>query len=211
MLAEYAEIQTRVRHEMESSRHRWIELVQTPGNRKRTFVAACVGLFSQWSGNGLVSYYLAKVLATVGITDKRVQNEVNLGLSCWNLVTGVTGAFLTRVLPRRTQYLIAFAGMTVVFACWTGASADYAQSKNSHAAGAVVAMIFVYYWAYTLMHPLTYVFITEVFPFVHRAKGIGLTQTFSRAGSAFNQFVNPVRVHYACVDPRPRQVRGRGV
>jgi hypothetical protein len=39
---------------------------------------------------------------------------------------------------------------------------------------------------------MTYVFITEVFPFVHRAKGVGLTQTFSRGASAFNQFVNPI-------------------
>lgn len=112
--------------------------------------------------------------------------------SCWNLITGVTGAFLTKVLKRRTQYLIAFIGMTLLFACWTGASADYAQTKNHQAAGAVVAMIFVYYMFYTIMHPMTYVFITEVFPFVHRAKGVGLTQTFSRGASAFNQFVNPI-------------------
>jgi hypothetical protein len=45
---------------------------------------------------------------------------------------------------------------------------------------------------YTIMHPMTYVFVTEVFPFVHRAKGVGLTQTFSRGASAFNQFVNPI-------------------
>jgi len=107
-------------------------------------------------------------------------------------VTGVTGAFLTRVLRRRTQYLIAFIGMTAVFAVWTGVSADYAQTGNPQAASAVVAMIFVYYMFYTIMHPMTYIYITEVFPFVHRAKGVGLTQTFSRAGSAFNQFVNPI-------------------
>jgi len=82
--------------------------------------------------------------------------------------------------------------MTAAFAVWTGVSADYAQTGNTKAASAVVAMIFIYYWAYTLMHPMTYIYITEVFPFVHRAKGVGLTQTFSRAGSAFNQFVNPI-------------------
>ena len=190
--AEFAEITMTVRHEMENSNRKWVELVQTPGNRRRVLIALCVGFFSQWSGNGLVSYYLAKVLATVGITEKRLQNEINLGLTCWNLVTGVTGAFLTRVLPRRVQYLTAFIGMTVVFACWTGASADYAQTKNQQAAGAVVAMIFVYYLFYTIMHPMTYVFITEVFPFVHRAKGVGLTQAASRGASAFNQFVNPI-------------------
>jgi Sugar (and other) transporter len=79
--AEFAEIQARVRHEIESSKRSWVELLQTPGNRRRTFVAACVGLFSQWSGNGLVSYYLAKVLVTVGITNKRTQNKINLGLT----------------------------------------------------------------------------------------------------------------------------------
>ncbi|KAK0907517.1 hypothetical protein LTR02_005420 [Friedmanniomyces endolithicus] len=82
--------------------------------------------------------------------------------------------------------------MTIVFACWTGASADYANTKNKDAGAAVVAMIFVYYWAYTLMHSLTYIYITEVFPFVIRAKGVGVTQTFTRAASAFNIFVNPI-------------------
>lgn len=185
--AEFAEIQATVRSEMENSKRRWVELLQTPGNRRRTLIAACVGMFSQWSGNGLVSYYLAKVLATVGITDRRQQNQINLGLTCWNLITGVTGAFLTKKLNRRTQYLIAFVGMTAVFACWTGASADYAKTQNRQAAGAVVGMIFVYYMFYTIMHPLTYVYITEVFPFVHRAKGVALTQLFSRGGSSFNQ------------------------
>lgn len=31
-----------------------------------------------------------------------------------------------------------------------------------------------------------------MFPFVHRSKGVALTQGFSRGGSAFNQFVNPI-------------------
>jgi MFS family permease len=119
--------------------------------------------------------------------DRRKQNQINLGLTCWNLVTGVTSALLTKMLNRRTQYLIAFVGMTAIFACWTGASADYAKTQNQQAAGAVVGMIFVYYLFYTIMHPLTYVYITEVFPFVHRAKGVALTQLFSRGGSSFNQ------------------------
>ncbi|KAK5168389.1 uncharacterized protein LTR77_006959 [Saxophila tyrrhenica] len=192
--AEFAEIQETVKFEIENSKRRWVELVMTPGNRKRTLIAVCVGTFSQWSGNGLVSYFLAKVLATVGITDQGTQNKINLSLTCWNLITGVSFALLTKVLKRRTQYLTAFIGMTIVFACWTGASANYAQTGNQQAAGAVVGMIFVYYMFYTIMHPLTYFFITEVFPFVHRAKGVGITQVFSRGAGAFNQFVNPIAI-----------------
>ncbi|KAH8887188.1 hexose transporter [Thozetella sp. PMI_491] len=190
--AEFAEIRDRVRLEVENSKRRWAELLQTPGNRRRTFIAACVGLFSQWSGNGLASYYLAQVLATVNITDKRTQNIINLGLTCWNFLTGASFAVLTKFLPRRTQYLIAFVGMTCVYAVWTGCTASYVQTGNSQAAGAVVAMIFIYYTFYTIMHPLTYIFITEVFPFVHRSKGVAVTQIFTRGSSAFNQFVNPI-------------------
>jgi len=193
VLAEYKQIHDTIHMEMEAAKTSWIELLKTRANLHRLFIAACVGLFSQWSGNGLVSYYLAKVLDTVGITNTRKQNEINLGLQCWNLVTGVSGAFIAKKLGRKPQYLIAFGGMTVVFACWTGASAVFAKNpKNDQAAGAVVGMIFIYYGFYNLMHPLTYIYLTEVFPFISRSKGVALTQFFSRAGSAFNQFVNPI-------------------
>ncbi len=150
--AEYRQIRETIRIEIEGTKTPWKELVTAGVNRRRVFIAACVGLFSQWSGNGLVSYYLSKVLATVGITEKRTQNEINLGLSCWNLVTGVTGAFLAHILPRRRQYLISYVGMTVMFACWTGASATYTNDHtNHHAAIAVVALIFIYYGFYNLI------------------------------------------------------------
>jgi hypothetical protein len=111
---EYEEIQLRLRHELENSKRKWTELIATPGNRRRTLICICVGVFSQWSGNGLVSYYLAKVLNTVGITDKRVQNQINLGLTCTNLVTGIIGAFLTKRVKRRTQYMGAVSTYTSV-------------------------------------------------------------------------------------------------
>ncbi|KAJ9503655.1 hypothetical protein H2202_000794 [Exophiala xenobiotica] len=191
--AEFHQIRETIRMEIEGTKTPWKELVSTNVNRRRVLIAACVGLFSQWSGNGLVSYYLSKVLASVGITAKRTQNEINLGLSCWNLVTGVTGAFLTHKLPRRRQYLTSYTGMTIMFACWTAASAVYAKDhSNNSAAKAVVALIFIYYGFYNLMMPLTYVFICEVFPFIHRSKGVAITQFFSRGGSSFNQFVNPI-------------------
>lgn len=46
----------------------WYELVRTPGNRKRCYLIILTAIFSQCSGNGLVSYYLSAVLNTIGIT-----------------------------------------------------------------------------------------------------------------------------------------------
>ncbi|KAL2870363.1 MFS transporter [Aspergillus lucknowensis] len=192
VVAEFRQIRETIQLEKEASNFKWIDLFKSRANLHRLLIAASLGLFTQWSGNGLVSYYLAKVLATIGITDTTRQNQINLGLQCWNLVSGVSGAFVAKSLRRRWQYLIAFGGMTVVFACWTGASATFAQNGNHDAASAVVAMIFIYYGFYNLMHPMTYIYITEVFPFISRSKGVAILQFFSRAGSSFNQFVNPI-------------------
>lgn len=41
--AEYSEILDRVRHEVESSKRSWTELLRTPGNRRRTFIACSLG------------------------------------------------------------------------------------------------------------------------------------------------------------------------
>lgn len=82
--------------------------------------------------------------------------------------------------------------MVVVFATITGVSAHFANSGEHAAAVAVVAMIFLYNASYNIMQPLLFVYITEIFPFVHRAKGIAILQFFVRGSTAFNAFVNPI-------------------
>lgn len=142
--AEYAEMIATIQMDMEQKNHTWGELISTKANIKRCALVAFIGTFSQWSGNGLVSYYLARVLETVGITSKRTQNKVNLGLNCWNLVTGFLASYLVSLTPRRVMYLTSVTGMFITFAAWTGASASFADTHDTRAASAVVAMIFLY-------------------------------------------------------------------
>ncbi|CAH0033885.1 unnamed protein product [Clonostachys rhizophaga] len=194
VIAEFAEISAQLKMEIENSKARWIELLQSPGNRKRSLIAVCVGIFTQWSGNGLVSYYLAKVLATVGVTDRKTQNVINLSLSIWQWISASVCAFITTYLYRRTQFLSSFVGMLVMFSIWTGVSASYAQHTSTAAGTAVVAMIFLYNTMYSIMQPLTYVYVTEVFSYVHRAKGVAVLQFFTRGSTAFNSFVNPIGI-----------------
>lgn len=66
---EYTEIsQTLEAERAASTESGWYELVRTPGNRKRCLLIILTAIFSQCSGNGLVSYYLSAVLNTIGIT-----------------------------------------------------------------------------------------------------------------------------------------------
>lgn len=67
---EFAEIRETLHLEKEASASSgWLELVRTPGNRKRCFLIIVTAIFSQCSGNGLVSYYLSSILKTIGITE----------------------------------------------------------------------------------------------------------------------------------------------
>lgn len=61
---EYSEILNTLRLEQETSKNGWAELVRTKGNRKRCALIIATAIFSQCSGNGLVSYYVSCLVLT---------------------------------------------------------------------------------------------------------------------------------------------------
>jgi Sugar (and other) transporter len=67
---EFVEIRDTIRLEQEASANSgWHEMIRTPGNRKRCILIILTAIFSQCSGNGLVSYYLSSILKSIGITE----------------------------------------------------------------------------------------------------------------------------------------------
>jgi hypothetical protein len=107
-------------------------------------------------------------------------------------VTASTAAFATIILRRRVQYLTSFVSVTMCFTIITALSATYAQHGGNSAATAVIAFIFIYNAFFNIMQPLLYIYTTEIYPFIHRAKGVAILQFFNRGSTAFNTFVNPI-------------------
>ncbi|RAR06329.1 general substrate transporter [Stemphylium lycopersici] len=191
---EYNEIsQTIEAEKAASSNSGWYELVRTPGNRKRCLLIVLTAIFSQCSGNGLVSYYLAEVLKTVGITQGSDQALINGGLTIWCFLVSLGCAFLVDRVGRRTLFLSAGVGMLITFSVWTACSALYAQKGNSSAGSAVIAMIFLFYGAAGLAWPgLTVSYTVEILPYRIRAKGLTLCFVWTSLAGIFNQYVNPI-------------------
>jgi MFS family permease len=52
---EIEQIRATIQLEAEASNRNWLDLVKTAGMRRRTLITAHLGLFTQWSGNTLVS------------------------------------------------------------------------------------------------------------------------------------------------------------
>ncbi|KAI1409251.1 general substrate transporter [Hypoxylon sp. FL1857] len=155
----------------------WLDLIRTPANRKRTFIALILGWFSQWNGVGVVSYYLVLVLNTIGITDTKDQTLINGLLQIFNwLVATFCGALMVDTLGRRPLFLLSTAGI-----------------RDAGMGRAVVAFIFIYYFFYDIAWtPMLQAYPVEIYPYTLRGRGLSFTLTTSFVGLIVGNQVNPI-------------------
>ncbi|KAE8146937.1 general substrate transporter [Aspergillus avenaceus] len=171
----------------------WSALINTPGNRKRTFIAACVGAFAQWNGVAVVSYYLTLVLDTVGITDSDTQTLINGLLQVFNFLAAGSAAMLVDRLGRRTLFLWSATGMLISFVVWTACSAVFDITKTPAFGNTVIAFVFIFYFHYDIAYtPLLLGYPTEIFPYAIRSKGVTITLLSVYSSLVILAFVNPI-------------------
>lgn len=171
----------------------YLRCFSTPGNRQRMFTIIWIAVFSQWSGNGLVSYYINTVLNGVGITQTRTKAAINGGLQTFNLVSALVSMMMVDKLGRRRIFLISNVGMLIAFAMWTVTTALFSQWGNVVAARATVPLIFIYFFFYDFAYTAMLVLYTlEILPYNIRAKGFAIMNITIYSTNAFNSLVNPV-------------------
>ncbi|KAF2840948.1 general substrate transporter [Patellaria atrata CBS 101060] len=191
--AEYAQIKTTIELDLELSKRSWMDMLSTSGMRKRVLIATFLGLFTQWSGNTLISYYLNDLLTLIGYTDPNVKGKINVGNTCWSLVNGVTIALLVRRFRRRSMYLTCTFALLSVYIGWTISTERFLATGDSGVAKLVIFWIFAYSPAYNIgYNALTYTYMVELFPYATRARGIAIFQFFGRGAGFFTTFVNPI-------------------
>jgi sugar porter (SP) family MFS transporter len=196
--AEFAQITATIQLEKEAGSTAWRNLIKTSGMRRRMFISAFLGLFTQWSGNTLISYYLSDILTLIGMEKPIFKQQINTGLSGWNLVVGATAALLVNRFRRRVMYLVCTCSLLTVYVCWTASMAMAIKAKDektgNQAPGiATLFFIFMYAPAYNIgYNALTYTYLVEMWPYVERSSGIAWFQLFGRLANFFTTFVNPI-------------------
>lgn len=160
--AEMVQISTTIQIELEASKKSWLDLVRTPGMRRRTIISSFLGLFTQWSGNTLISYYLGDLLGMIGINNSNVKQQINVANACWSLIAGVAVAMLVRTFRRRVMYMTCTISLLLCYIAWTistqqAVAALANKQKNSGAAVATIFFIFAYSPCYNIgYNALTY-------------------------------------------------------
>jgi Sugar (and other) transporter len=75
--AEMAQIKETIKIELEHAKMSWMDMLRTAGMRHRVFIVTFMGLFTQWSGNTLISYYLITILGMIGYNTTYAKNRIN--------------------------------------------------------------------------------------------------------------------------------------
>lgn len=192
---EYTEIHSMLMMDRTADRSsRYIDFFRTPGNRKRISLVVFIALFSQWSGNGIVSYYLRIVLDNTGITDSRTQLGINGGLKAMSLVVNICLAFCVDKFGRKPLFMASTIGMLFSFTLWTIFSARHEISNrtDNNLGRGVVVMIYFFDLAYNIKTGLGTTYNLEILPYGLRAKGTTLASLTILVALFFNQFVNPI-------------------
>ncbi|BEI83630.1 hypothetical protein CcaverHIS002_0402340 [Cutaneotrichosporon cavernicola] len=102
----------------------YVSFFKTPGNRHRLAILIMVGFFSQWVGNGIISYYLGPILESI-----------------WNWFLAIGGSLCVERLGRRKLWLTSAIGMFVSFSIIMGCSAAYSDYGLTKASPAVVVRV----------------------------------------------------------------------
>jgi MFS family permease len=218
---ELEEIRTALRLEKEAAASSsYMAFFKTPGNRRRFYIILAgksslpicyvahllthdsqVSFFSQWSGNGLISYYLTLILDSIGYTSESTQTLINALLTLWGLIWGIFFSTIVNRFGRRTLFLASTLGCLLCYVTWTILEALYEKSTDLTGAGSgglakgVLAIIFLYNFVFCIgWTPLQVAYVVEILPYTLRARGLVLYNLFVALALIFNQYANPIGV-----------------
>jgi MFS family permease len=148
---EMIEISSAIEAEQEAhNSSSYLEMIKTPGNRRRLFCSITLGIFAQWSGNGVISYYLALILDSVGVKSVEDQTLISACLQMWNLIFSVIAGFLADRLGRRPLFMLSAVIMFVSYILVTGLSGAFDSSGNSGVGAAVIPFLFIFFAGYDI-------------------------------------------------------------
>lgn len=145
------------------------------------------------SNVGILSYYLAPILGSVGITKAADQAAVNVSLNGWNFLLSAAGALASERYGRRILWLLSTGAMLIFLSLSTLAAGLFSEHNLPGAGIAVVPLLFLFFGAFDMAYaPLFISYPAEILPFQLRAKGIAVTLSTDAVACFFNQYVNPV-------------------
>ncbi|KAJ0418914.1 general substrate transporter [Aspergillus carlsbadensis] len=195
---EFTEINEALAYERSTTRGSWLqgylEFTRSAGNHMRLFILLWSACFAQMSGNAFISYYLAPILTSVGLTSSLERTLINATQQMLSWLSALYFATLPQRLGRRFLFLGSGIGIFLCLIGITTGSAVFAQNaSNKAAAGAVVAFLYLFSPAYNFgINGNLGLYIAEILPFHLRMGGQACFQLFLTCFTLLSTYAFPV-------------------
>ena len=191
---EYREIRETIKAEqMADNTSTYADFFKTKGNRYRLVVLFSLGLFSQWSGNGVVSNYSAFLYENAGLESEQDRLIITAGKTILDMIVSIGCAMFVDRLNRRFSFLFATGGMFVVLVFWTLTCGLYEQHQAPGANNAMIFLVWLHGVFYsTCWSGLLIGYAVEILPYSLRAKGLMLLNISVQIALLLNNYLNPL-------------------
>ncbi|KAF3166646.1 hypothetical protein TWF106_007975 [Orbilia oligospora] len=144
--------------------------------RYRFMLLIFYSVFQQWNGGGIIGYYLAPALETVGIKDPTAQLGINTGLVATYFVFTLFGAYLVDIFRRRTLIFAGLISFIVIQTIVTIIGWQYEKTGGAKATGYLTVVFYFIFQvcSASLIATMHNLYPVEILSLVLRAKGMGL-------------------------------------
>jgi sugar porter (SP) family MFS transporter len=191
---EYREIRDTIKAEqLANNSSKYTDFLKTKGNRYRLIVLFSLGLFSQWSGNGVVSNYSARLYINAGLESENERLIITAGKTILDMVVSISCALLVERLNRRFSFLFATGGMFLTLIFWTLTCGLFEQHQAPGANNAMIFLVWLHGVFYsTCWSGLLIGYAVEILPYSLRAKGLMFLNISVQIALLLNNYLNPL-------------------
>ncbi|GKT83619.1 hexose transporter protein [Colletotrichum tofieldiae] len=190
---EFREIRETIKREIAAKNSSsYLDFFRTPGNKYRFVVLISLGLFSQWSGNAIISNYTNILYTNAGIESSTARLGLSAGQTGLSLIVSLTLAMQVDRFGRRPIFLASTGGMLMTFVFWTLSAGLYEEHGSP---GSNYAMIF-FIWLFGFFYAFAWSgllisYSIEILPYKLRAKGLMIVNLTVQAALTLNNYANP--------------------
>lgn len=153
----------------------WREMLRSRGPRRRLVITATCALFSMLQGNLLTQYQIGRMLDHAGLTQKKSQLLINIGINGVTLVVSILGSFYTDRVGAKAAALVSTGGTTVAMFIIGALTKFYGETDYKPGIYATVAMIFIAAAVFAFgWIPILFLVPAEMLNFSIRAVGMSM-------------------------------------
>ena len=192
MRLELREIKEAIQRDAENNLT-WKAFFSSRPNLKRIGLCTATAVFSQSTGNLLVSNYLNPILKQTGLDSDFESTLINGMVTLWSYLISIACCFLMNTFRRRSFFLWGSGGTLVVFIAWTVGAQQFTEHGNIAAGRLVVACIFLFQFFYVVAwQVLVVTYPLELVTYQMRAKMWSYVLLVIYVAQIFGNYVNPI-------------------